>query len=163
MYWHLPFKERRSHYHLIIPGLWGYTCSEARVYPVLPRGDVRVIIISHTEYVLWNSGWNYSDETCCLFTLVCFCGKNELPRQGFLLGWFIRWTSWFRYFLRSNFLDPLFFKPCWWMQSVVWVCSSVLTEFPLYAQSITMPIINFCWDLLKLLYSTESTFGIITH
>ena len=34
MYWRLPLKKCRSRYHLIIPGLWGYTCSEARVYPV---------------------------------------------------------------------------------------------------------------------------------
>jgi len=52
---------------------------------LLPRVYARVVVTSHTEYVLWNSGWNYSDENRCLFTLVSFCGKNELPRQGFLL------------------------------------------------------------------------------
>ena len=51
----------------------------------MPCVNARVVVISLTEYVLWNSGRNYSGEVRCLFTLVCLYGKNELPRQGFLL------------------------------------------------------------------------------
>ena len=111
-------------------------------------------------YLQWSQ--SVSSVFCCLAG--CTCCRNvshgtrllefgmEVLRWDSLsvyFGMFLweEWASSSRFssgvINRSKFLVPLFFKPCCWMRSVVWVCSSVLTGIPMCAQHpVTLPVKN---------------------